>query len=557
MQDVTQGRLRLVLVDQFGLTPGTHLSVDGGMDDVLSTVDLRLDGTVADRFDTRRRNSLRVQCPLDSLKGFDPSVCVAGVESAEPWLEARRTLQAMASDASATDVVTALPAVLLEDGFAEKLSPAPGGDGGGHLDSLLSKVDLGGGPQSDALAEVERRLQRQAVALAQSPWLVEIERAWRGADLLQRQLADLPHVQLELLSSPQAECAEQFFQVLFHREYDAESETPLAAMVLGYGFDRGLPSLEALQSFARMGESLRVPCLANLSAAFWGIKRQALLAGLPDLAGRLQGPEYVKWNALRDDDVSLWLALAANRVLLRDSWRREGVSDLPWEPAERDDPSLWGGGALAVAVALARSHVHSGLHLNLVSEVLSDLPRREDGGSTEVHLNEQRVIELGQCGMIPLVSQRGAPEVHFPLVPTFHRPRRYDQDAATRASVYAATLPHQVFAALASHQLQRIAEDLELGLSDDALAESFRSQLMAFLGVEAAHEESQTGPNEAAREAEDGGATGGEEAVTVEIETPPERPETRVVTVRLLPPFDVCGGRADLVLGTAVLVASA
>lgn len=551
MRVVSDHGMRLLLVDDFGLEPGTRAKLDGTIDGLLSEVTPQLAGTVGDRLDIRERRDLSLRIPIASLDDFAPSALLAKIDAAGPWLEARQALPDAPADSSARQVLAVLPEALRDDAFGRGLSTA--GQDSGPLQGLLSKVDIEAAPRQRAIDEIDRRLARQAVALVQCPWLRRIEAAWRSLDLLARQCQALPAASLEIYSAPQDTVAELFFQDVFHQEYDGEEGTPLGAVMLGYGFDRGQPALECLETCARMGESLRVPFLGSLSAAFWGIKRQALLAGLPDLVGRLQGPEYVKWNRFRDDELSLWMALVVNRFLLRRGWRDEGVEGLPWRPGDKEDQPLWGHGAWLLAFALLRAHADGGLRMPLTQVELRGLTAGDDGKILEVPLNEQRVMELGHCGLVPLVAAKGADAVRIPLAPTFHRPRRFDRDDATRASFFAATLAHQSFASLASHRLQKIAEDLELGLDDEQLMASFRSQMLAFLGAPEEAPEPQEGAQDADPEAIDEVV---DEVVTVQVEAPPERPETRLVTVRIRPPFEVCGGRADLVLGTVVLVGS-
>ena len=548
--------LRLIFVADFGLEPGSVAAVDRPIDDLLAEKGPQCEGTAPDRLDLSVRQDVRVRCTIESLDDFSPEGWIRKHDSAEEWRVSRQRLLSLADGNDAAAVVGALPDALRADPFARRLAES------NPVDSLLAQVEDGGTPAAQAVAEIDRRLARQAAAVLSRPWLTSIEEAWRGLDFLFRRLARIEGVGIELFSAPKAEFTELFFQNVFHREYDGEVAEPLGWVALGYDFDRSQGDLERLQTAARMGESLRVPFLGNLGPAFWGIKRLPLLAGLGDLESRLGGPEYVKWNRFRGDDTSLWLALTVNRFLLRGRWAEQEASESPAGALldrsalpEADDSPLWGAGSLALAVAVVNAWREGGLELPVTAGRLEDMAVRPSGGKRskpfsfplQVSLGEARVLELGRSGLIPLVAKRDEDHVSFPLAPTLHRPMRYHEDAATRASFFAATLPHQVFAALASHRLQQIAEELELGLDDRALEESFRRQLLEFLGSPGDEDSGLEG----AEAAED------EEAapeVTIELETPADRPETRVVTVRLRPRFAICGGVADLVLGTAVLV---
>ena len=232
-----------------------------------------------------------------------------------------------------------------------------------------------------------------------------------------------------------------------------------------------------------------------VGAPFWGLRQAKLLAGLPDLVRKLQGPEYAKWNGLRAEEASLWLCLAANRFLLRDGW-----------PGGTDRP-LWGSGAYALAAVLARGFAAGRRGFPLAGEPsrLADLPGEP---AVEVPLPDAKTLELARIGLAPLISVRGETAAHFPSMPTLHAPKRYVKDEATRSAAIVATLPYQAFGGAAAHALQELARQTGGGLSPEEVKQRFVEGLLAFL---AGAEEAPTAEEvevEVQPNAEDPGASG-------------------------------------------------
>ena len=243
---------------------------------------------------------------------------------------------------------------------------------------------------------------------------------------------------------------------------------PLSAVVLGYEFDRGPADVEALRNAARMGESLRVPFLAAVGAPFWGLEQAKLLAGLPDLVRKLQGPEYAKWNGLRAEEASLWLCLAANRFLLRAGW-----------PGGTDRP-LWGSGAYAIAAVLAQGLPRAASASRWPASRRASRISRASRPSRCRSRTPRRWSWRGSASRRS-ISIRGETAAHFPSVPTLHAPKRYVNDEATRAAAVAATLPYQAFAGAAAHALAGLAREIGGGLPPEEVKRRFEAGLLAFL----------------------------------------------------------------------------
>jgi type VI secretion system protein ImpC len=467
--------LRLLVVAD--LAPGGEagpLPVSGGAGTALAAISPALSLTVPNRLGSGPRD-FEVSLHFTRLEDFHPDAIAARLPAAPP------------------------PA-------------APAAGAGNPLDSLLAQVDV---PKLQGSSSIEA----QVAEIVQSEPFRALEADWRGVDFLARRAAGHPAIQLEILAAPKEAFLDAFFDTVFPAEHEGSSEVPLSAVVLGYEFDRGPADVEALRHAARMGESLRVPFLASVGAPFWGLRQAKLLAGLPDLVRKLQGPEYAKWNGLRAEEASLWLCLAANRFLLRGGW-----------PGGTDRP-LWGSGAYALAAALIQGFAAGGVSFPLAGEPsrLADLPGEP---AVEVPLADAKSLELARIGLAPLIAVRGETTAQFPSVPTLHAPKRYVKDEATRSAAVVATLPYQAFGGAAAHALQELARETGGGLTPEEVRQRFVEGLLAFL---AGAEEAPTA-----------------EEVEVEVQPNTEDPGIWDVVARLRPRFQISGGEVDLVLGSVV-----
>ena len=518
------------------------------------------------------RTDLVCRLRFAGLESFHPNAVARANPATADLLAARSTLSGRKPGTDSEALVAALPESVRAGDLAEKLRAAPAAGSGPadhRLDALLEQVDLaeGAGDPADAvIAEIDRRLTRQTVALCSAAGFATLEASWRGLAFLLEHTESGGPVRVEILPAAKEDCLEVFFEHVFHDEYEGTSETPLSIAVLAYSFNRGPNDLDLLRNAARMGESLQTPFLASLGIDYWGLKRPALLASMPDPVGKTQGPEYAKWNRLRQDDSSLWLAFSVNRFLARsaygdgDAGPGGGEPGFHWDAAAagRSDAPLWGDGAWALAALASRAYADSGPRLPMAGVRLEDLTCRPYGRKgepfaypLEVQLSDRRTLELSECGCAPLTARPGEDVARFSSLPTFHRPTRYDVDAATRASYLAASLPYQIFASQASSLLGRVAREVEPGQSSEDVQRAFLDAFTGFLaagGVEASPAEAPDG------EPSDGAGEPAEPPppIVVEITDHPDEPQLREIVVRLRPLFRISGGEADLVLGTPV-----
>lgn len=421
---------------------------------------------------------------------------------------------------------------------------------GSLAEALAAAVAAGSGPAvAQALHAVDQRFTLQLAALADSAPVRELEAAWRGLDLLLHRVAADSPVLIEVQPTSRAEVLDTFYDTHFAREHAGETDPALGMVVLAFAFDRTPRDIEDLQHITRMASSLGIPFLAEVAPEFFGVKQLGLVTTMPDLARKCRGPEYAKWNRLRTEEDALWLNLAFNRPLLRPAWGEPGaeVAGIGWDataagPANRP---LFGCGAWALAAAVVQGYVAQGLRFPVAGAqgpaVLTGLPTRltRTGRAepvvlaVEAAVSDAKALELIESGFAPLVGTAGSDQAYVLSAPSTHAVTRYDTEEATAASFRSATLPNQLFAAVAARTLQKAARSLPRGLTDEEAGTRIHGALLSML----AGGEPAPAPEE----------------VEVEVVPGADGPHLREISVRVRPAFPIYGGPVDLVLGTQAL----
>ena len=584
-------KLRILALAEFARgAQGAPIAISkSSFGEVLARLAPRVSARVPDRLGTGK-GELTADLCIAALESFSPSKLAEAVAPLADLLAGRRLVEAaLRGDLAPSDLATRLPAAFRDAGLGRQVAAAPargpatpvrpfGTAPTGDIDALLSQVDDPAGAASPlasaslvdvltaalvpstgttgaeragmrtVLSEIDARLTRQTSALCELKEVRDLEAVWRGLKFLVDRIEFRREISLEILSTTRDTLLEDFYEKVFKSEYDGLAEDPLTLVVADFAIDRGLSDLEMLQDAARMASSLRVPFVFAGAPEFFGVRQPGLLATLPDLVQKMRSQEYAKWNRFRQEESSLWVALTANRVLLRDAWGSPGspVREFAWDAraGEAGGQPLWGSGVWALAAAVAQGFAAEGPRFPLAGAqppaLLENLPLRpyRAGKSEpvpfplEVMLADKRAWELAECGFAPLVAQAGRDAAFFASAPTFSAPRRYDREEATRASFLAATLPYQLFAGVAGARVERIGREVRRDLPLDQVAAAFTGQMLAFLS--------------------ECGEQPDPEEVRVEVSPSTDSPQAVEVVVRLRPRFKIYGGDIDLVLGTMV-----
>ncbi len=427
---------------------------------------------------------------------------------------------------------------------AEPPAPAPAE---GDLDALLEMVDApapGAGPRSagprsagverleglirhlarseragetvdrrtleGALGEIDTALGAQIDEVLHHPELRRLEAAWRGlrfftdrTDFDRTDRTDFDdRVRIEVIATGRETLLANFDELVQLPESRGTngSEQPVAFAVVDLQLDRTPEDVELLRALSHRAASLSAPVLIGLSAAFLGLERAGELAGRCGLRDVFSGPEYSKWQGLRESGPSRWLGAIFNRFLLRPDYGGEGLETrgFPYTEtlaADADQYRAWGNPVWSLAALATRSFARLGWCTDLMGQraggMLEDLAVRlypRQGGQPvalplETAVPDAVERDLSANGVMALSAAGGRDRAVLRFAPTVHQPGHY-QDPGDRARArLQSTLPFQMFVGRSLDYALLLERTLVPGRSGEAIAADFDRALRDLLGT--------------------------------------------------------------------------
>ncbi len=497
-----------------------------------------------------------------TLQEFDEQIQQAGVDT--EWLERFHQMLSKREEPAKPDIPAPPPP-----------KPKPetdSSDTGSILDSLLAKVDMEdnqqpdqrsavdnligaivqpkrSGPKPDKsivgtiLDELDQTISRQMNDILHHERFQQLESAWRGLKLLIDRTDFRENIRIELLAARKDDLRDAIYNQVFTPEYKEVTETPLSVMIADYEFNRTPEDMELLGDIGQIAASIQVPFIASVGPVFFGSETPAELADLPMLRSYFKRPEYAKWEALRDDENSQYIALTVPRFLLRLPYGPDGIRTKGFnyvEQAESAADHLWGRGAFAVATTLVRSFVANGWCTQITGlgggGVVENLPvwsyrvaGRDVRIPLDVSLTQSREKEFVASGFLLFSSRINDDKAVILGAPTIHRPKTYTTPEETEQARAHATLPYQLFATRMTHYLKRIVQEVSTGLAAEQMQRAITGKLQLILKELCGDVSS--------------------DVVTVQVSDSKEQPDYYDATLRIRPPLQILGRRVDLMLG--------
>ncbi|MFC1716174.1 type VI secretion system contractile sheath large subunit [Candidatus Poribacteria bacterium] len=496
-----------------------------------------------------------------TLQEFDEQIQQAGVDP--QWLERFHQMLSRREEPERPEIPAAPP------------KPKPetdSSDTGSILDSLLARVDMEdnqqpdersavdnligaivqpkrSGPKPDKsivgtiLDELDQTISRQMNDILHHEGFQQLESAWRGLKLLIDRTDFRENIRIELLSARKDGLRDAVYNQVFTPEYKELTETPLSVMIADYEFNRTPEDMELLGDIAQMAASIQVPFISSVGPVFFGSETSAELADLPMLRSYFKRPEYAKWEALRDNEDSQYIALTVPRFLLRLPYGPDGIKVKGFNFVEEVGSAanhLWGRGALAVATTLVRSFTANGWCTQITGlgggGAVETLPvwsyrvaGREVRIPLDVSLTQSREKEFVDSGFVLFSSRINDDKAAILGAPTIHRPKIYTTPEETDRARMHATLPYQLFATRMTHYLRRIAQEVSTGLTGEQMQRAITGKLQLILKELCGDVSS--------------------DVVMVQVSDSKEQPDYYDVSLRIRPPFQILGRRVDLMLG--------
>ncbi len=381
-----------------------------------------------------------------------------------------------------------------EDALDRLMGMVDSGDGSadettGIGDAIAGAVSgdeprIAGAVADGIIADFDRKLGGQLRAILEHPGLRRLESAWRGLKFLVDRLPFRDGVQLDVLPAGRDDLGEALYEQVLLPEHSADDDrAPLSAVILGFAFGNSQADVAVLEDLAGTGASLQAPLIASADSGFFGLDKPDGATTIPLVPHLVEGPDYIHWNKLRENDEARFIALAFPPFLLRSPYGPNHPSkDVPLE----EEGFLWGGGALAVAVALGASFAKTGWPTHLAGQSIENLPiHATERGQTPLAtlLPEAKAAELAEAGFAVLTGTANRDTMQVAHAANLSKPQTFDDPKKTAHAAAHATLGCGLFAARAAHRLLKLPSELNATDSLEEKQEAIVQRLRTFLGA--------------------------------------------------------------------------
>jgi type VI secretion system protein ImpC len=186
---------------------------------------------------------------------------------------------------------------------------------------------------------------------------------------------------------------------------------------------------------------------------------------------------HAKWRVFRDSEDSKHAALVLPRILLRPPYGEAAAQVEAFQYEEfaggrKHAGYLWGNSAYALAARLANAFHSHGWCAAIRGEEAGGLveglpthcfPSDDDDAEiqcpTEIAIGERRAQELVKAGFVPLLHRKRTSMAVFQDVPSCHKPKVFETEAATATAASSARLEYVMAVSRFAHFLKAILRD--------------------------------------------------------------------------------------------------
>ena len=259
-----------------------------------------------------------------------------------------------------------------------------------------------------------------------------LEGSWRGLRLLVRSVDFRAGCRAHVIAAPRAALLRAVRDAALPLADDLRSQGKTACLLLDFSFDG---SEEELVTIAEDAAARSLPVIASAG----------LEVAVRELAAGLGDASQAAWMKLRSSPASRWLALAANRFLLRAPYGAAGdpVKGLAFE--EPAGAPAWGRPGWLLASFVAASFAKSGWGTDFsgreAAAAVEPLPMRsadENSSPLESDLSEAAAQALGDAGLLPLACRRGHDRPFAAGTATVYRTGKDEPTTTLRYALFAA-----------------------------------------------------------------------------------------------------------------------
>ncbi|NDV23340.1 type VI secretion system contractile sheath large subunit [Desulfovibrio sp. JC022] len=268
------------------------------------------------------------------------------------------------------------------------------------LDDILSMVDSEQSEQQSpsTISQHERPKNELLKAIFADPAFRKMEAAWRGLELLGRQVPSGSKTSVEFMLVPVTE--NNLLPVLNKLEEELGASPP-DLVLLDHGLSNTPRSMEILERIMNFAESMLAPAIIAFGPQFLELQNWAETDKLPFIPTLLEGAEYGRWKTLRQQPAAGWIMGCAGSIMGRTMHGTEAGFD---NTSLSERGPLWVSSVWAAAALCARSLSEYGrgtLFSNHSSVRLEGLPLAEGPKPSPINppIGTERIKDFRQAGI--------------------------------------------------------------------------------------------------------------------------------------------------------------
>jgi type VI secretion system protein ImpC len=312
-----------------------------------------------------------------------------------------------------------------------------------------------------AIATLDEAMSSIVDEILHHPDVQKLESAWRGLKFVIDRTNFRENIKFELLHCSKDDLVQDFddapeltksgyYRLIYSAEYGQFGGEPYGAIISTYDLGPNARDMKLLQKVAAVSAMAHAPFIAAAGPSFFGAKSFLELPNLKDLKALFQGPQYAKWQSMRETEDARYVGLVCPRFLLRVPYSPEDTPSKKFAYRENvaadHEHYLWGNCSFAFASRLTESFAKYRWCANIIGPqsggTVADLPLHhfEAMGETqtkiptEILITERREFELSEEGFISLNMRKDSDNAAFFSANSIQRPKTFGSTPEGKAA---------------------------------------------------------------------------------------------------------------------------
>ncbi|WP_320173331.1 type VI secretion system contractile sheath domain-containing protein [Maridesulfovibrio sp.] len=267
------------------------------------------------------------------------------------------------------------------------------------LDEIFSMVNSGQTEQSTAASSQNERPKSELLqAIFADPLFRKMEAAWRGLELLSRQVPSGSKVSVEFMLVPISE--NNLLPIMDKLEQEL-TDSPPELILVDHSLNNSPRSMELLERVMDFAESMLAPAMVTFGPKFLELENWAVTDKLPFIPTLLEGAEYGRWKTLRQQPAAGWIIGCAGSIMGRTMHSPESGFE---QTSLSERGPLWANsiwGAAALCTHSLSEHGRATLFADHSSTRLDGLPIAEGPRPAPVNppIGTERIKDFRQAGI--------------------------------------------------------------------------------------------------------------------------------------------------------------